>query len=181
MNAAFQIALAFVLAAEGGYSNHPNDNGGPTNFGITMQTLSQFRGTPVGISDMKNLSREEVEAIYYKLYWMPMKLNEIKDQRLATVIFDIAVNKGIYGAVKVLQRALKIAPGGVDGLMGPITLNALISSYTTPGGSQKLLIELTKEMQLSYARLIQSDIKQVAFIEGWLARSQRYLDLFFVT
>jgi lysozyme family protein len=181
MNAAFQIALAFTLAAEGGYSNHPSDNGGPTNFGITMQTLSQFRGAPVGISDIKNISREEVEAIYYKLYWLPMKLNEVNDNRISTVIFDIAVNKGIYGATKVLQRALKINPGGIDGLMGPVTVNALISAYTSPGGSRKLLIDLTKEMQLSYIRLIKSDIKQFAFIDGWFARSHRYLDLFFVT
>lgn len=38
----FDTALARLLAHEGGYSNHPSDPGGPTNYGIT---LADYAGT----------------------------------------------------------------------------------------------------------------------------------------
>ena len=42
MNAIEQI-LDDILRREGGYVNHPADRGGPTNFGITAQTLGNWR------------------------------------------------------------------------------------------------------------------------------------------
>jgi lysozyme family protein len=45
MSADFQRALAFVLKAEGGYTNHPSDRGGPTNKGI-LQREYDVSGTP---------------------------------------------------------------------------------------------------------------------------------------
>lgn len=34
----FEIILKLVLEHEGGKSNHPNDKGGKTNFGITQKS-----------------------------------------------------------------------------------------------------------------------------------------------
>ena len=44
-----------ILRREGGYVNHPADKGGPTNFGITQDTLSRYIGRQALISDVKNL------------------------------------------------------------------------------------------------------------------------------
>lgn len=38
MDKNFEKGLKFVLAREGGYSNHPSDSGGETNKGITHKT-----------------------------------------------------------------------------------------------------------------------------------------------
>ncbi|HET7849893.1 MAG TPA: glycosyl hydrolase 108 family protein, partial [Pseudolabrys sp.] len=38
----YDAALARVLAHEGGYSNHPADPGGPTNFGITIADYRRY-------------------------------------------------------------------------------------------------------------------------------------------
>ena len=41
-NSNFPYAFQFVLKAEGGYSDHPADRGGSTNYGITIGTLQSL-------------------------------------------------------------------------------------------------------------------------------------------
>jgi hypothetical protein len=63
MSADFQRALAFVLKAEGGYTNHPSDRGGPTNKGILQREYDQYRrdnGLPS--ADVRDILNAEVEA-----------------------------------------------------------------------------------------------------------------------
>jgi lysozyme family protein len=42
MNDDFESALAFVLEAEGGYTNDPDDHGGKTDLGITQGEYTQW-------------------------------------------------------------------------------------------------------------------------------------------
>ncbi|MGE0529476.1 MAG: glycoside hydrolase family 108 protein, partial [Bdellovibrionales bacterium] len=118
----FRQAVENVLKVEGGYTNHPDDRGGPTNFGITLQTLSQYRGTPVSDEDVRNLTRDEAIDIYYKFYWLPLGLDKVTKTKLAALIFDQGVNKGIYSAAKTIQKAVGVA---ADGKIGPMTLSAI--------------------------------------------------------
>ena len=39
--------ISDIIRREGGYVNHPDDRGGPTNYGITQATLSEWRRQPV--------------------------------------------------------------------------------------------------------------------------------------
>jgi lysozyme family protein len=42
MDRNFARSLTLVLKHEGGFVNHPNDPGGPTNLGITIATYRRF-------------------------------------------------------------------------------------------------------------------------------------------
>ena len=83
-----------LLKHEGGYVDHPKDPGGATNMGITIGTLSRWRGRPVTKAEVRALTREEAEKIYREWYW-----NKIDADLLPAgpdaALFDVAVNSGV--------------------------------------------------------------------------------------
>ena len=117
---AFEQALALVLRHEGGFSRHPQDPGGATNYGITRETLSRARGYPASVGDIRRLTKGEAAAIYRRFYWEAIRADELS-QGLGLALFDLAVNSGPVRAVMLLQKILGVE---ADGLMGPITLDA---------------------------------------------------------
>src|SRR5262245_48103899 len=64
-SATFMKALPFVLRWEGGYVNHPNDPGGPTNKGVTQKVYSKWlqRQGRADV-DVQSLSDADMAAIY---------------------------------------------------------------------------------------------------------------------
>lgn len=117
---AFERALTLVLRHEGGFSRHPQDPGGATNFGITLETLSRARGHPVSVADVRDLTMEEAAAIHRRFYWEPIRADELPPG-LDLALFDLAVHSGPHRAVMLLQAALGVE---ADGLIGPVTLEA---------------------------------------------------------
>lgn len=101
----FDKAMQFVLDAEGGYSNDPNDPGGATMKGITHGEYDKYRqekGLPA--QDVRNISDEEMKDIYYNKYYAPSGAADVKDPKLALAIFDTAVNMGLGGLQNVKSR-----------------------------------------------------------------------------
>ncbi|RTH00928.1 hypothetical protein CSW50_10075 [Thermus scotoductus] len=100
----FERALAFVLRWEGGYSDHPDDPGGATNYGITQATYDAWRkrqGLPT--RPVREISMDEVRAIYRTRYWDPLPARYAeKDPPLALALFDYAVNSGLGAARRAL-------------------------------------------------------------------------------
>lgn len=101
----FERCLALTLAHEGGYSDHPLDPGGATNWGVTQATLSRARGRAVTKADVRALSRDEAAAIYRRLYWDAVNGDDLPAGVDATV-FDHAVNSGPAAALRILRAAL---------------------------------------------------------------------------
>src|SRR5262245_44970685 len=124
-DALFSLALAHVLAMEGGYTEDPYDAGGPTNFGITLADFARDKGVAVTAENFPHL-REELKVlppataagIYRNRYWEPARCPELPPP-LAFFHFDAAVNQGVGAAARMLQEALGVL---VDGLVGPVTL-----------------------------------------------------------
>lgn len=103
----FSACLAFVFQEEGGYVNDPRDSGGATNMGITIGTLSRWRGRRVGVFDVKTLQKHEAAAIYRKFYWEPICGDQLPPG-VDLLCFDAEVNSGEARAARFLAYALAL-------------------------------------------------------------------------
>lgn len=104
MTDAFRTALDFVLRWEGGFSDHPLDPGGATNYGVTQATFDAYRrkaGLPT--RSVRDITRAEVEDIYFEGYWLRAGCEQIAPPALALCVFDAAVNSGVGAALKWLK------------------------------------------------------------------------------
>jgi lysozyme family protein len=163
MNERTRRAIEAILEREGGFVNISNDRGGPTNMGITLATLIKHRGSPVAVSDVRNLTRDEAVEIYHERYIEGTNIDLLNDEWLFSNAFDMIVNHGASNAVKILQRAVCTVE---DGILGPIT--AEVANRLDPRVLRETLI---KERALFYARIVERDPTQSVFIEGWIRRA----------
>lgn len=104
------------------YSNRPADRGGPTRYGITQKTLSDWRGKPASVDDVKNLSEQEAREIYRERYLIKPGFLGIENEAVRSFAVDSAVQHGPLQAVKFLQLAARAFP---DGIFGPKTKDAV--------------------------------------------------------
>ncbi len=110
-HATFEQALKRLLAHEGGYSNHPSDPGGPTNFGITLADYRRYVKPNATAADVRSMRLDDAKAIYRGRYWDAMRCDELP-AGLDYAVFDYAVNSGTGRAAKVLQRTLGFSDDG---------------------------------------------------------------------
>lgn len=143
----FDVAVAFVLAQEGGLTNDPNDPGGQTNFGLTKDD------TP----NPAALTKDQAISIYQSKYWGPSHSDKLPSA-VAVMHFDTAVNQGLNAAARLLQTALGVA---VDGNIGPVTLGA--AAVVDP---HKLATEYACLRDFRYV----GTANFADFFRGWLRR-----------
>lgn len=122
----FERAITHVLKSEGGYVDHPQDPGGATNRGITLATLSIWRGRKVTKAEVKALTEAEAKAIYRKNYWDVVR-GDALPAGLDLAVFDFGVNSGTQRAAKYLQGVVGVRQ---DGVIGPATLKAVTGRDT---------------------------------------------------
>lgn len=110
----FDEAFDKLLGHEGGYSNHKNDPGGETMFGVTI-AVARANGYN---GKMEYLPLEVAKKIYKDLYWDTVQADNLPS-KVRYSVFDGAVNSGPGQSIRWLQRALGVAD---DGVIGMITL-----------------------------------------------------------
>ena len=144
-----------TLEEEGGYVNDPTDKGGETNFGISKRAYPDV--------DIFNLSEDDAIDIYWDDYWVRGRCSKVP-KKLQAIYFDMCVNFGISGAIKVLQETSngKGADIEVDGKIGPNTIKAI----------QNLSLERVRAFRvLKFAKIVIANPKQMKFWYGWYRRS----------
>jgi lysozyme family protein len=160
MDATFGRALSLVLADEGGWSNNPNDPGGPTMAGVTLSTYRALMKPGATVADLKNISQADLATIYRKDYWNAICGDQLP-AGLDYSLFDYSVNSGPGRAAKALQSLIGVT---VDGSIGPKTLAAVKRKDTA-----------TLIKQLCNSRLIFLETLPTwgHFGKGWAARVAR--------
>ena len=102
----FDRAMDILLKWEGGFVDHPYDDGGPTNMGITHEALARWRGVDdVSAEQVRSITRSEAKSIFRSLYWDRVRAEEMH-QIVSMVVMDGAVNHGVGKISKFLQRTL---------------------------------------------------------------------------
>ncbi len=161
----FKQAARMVLNYEGGYRQ---DMDGKTNYGINERYHDV---------NIEGLTEDEAVGIYFKDYWMPLKLERINNNRIAARMLDMVINHGgdqrtvmmFQEAVNDFLHVYDREPIKEDGIVGPKTIEAINSIKERHINA---FLKLLSAIRIYYYRhLIHSnDAKKVEFI-GWLNRA----------
>ncbi len=158
----FILAIHFLLPAEGGYGDNPNDHGGPTDMGVTQATYDAWRiqeGLPT--QSVSLITTAEAIALYRARYWTAAHCDDF-GPKVAICVFDWAVNHGVVGAIQTLQAVLSVA---TDGECGPITIAAVKDM-----DDAELAGEYLDARAQWYKDDAANDPSQREFLNGWLNR-----------
>lgn len=165
MRVNFKDCLAETLKWEGGYSNHPSDPGGKTNYGVIQRVYNSYRRLRnQSPKDVRSISKFEVEDIYKSMYWDNVQ-GDLLPIGLDLVVFDFGVNSGPSRSIKFLQKALNKVDGAqlkVDGIIGPATLDAATATADLP----RLIKSICDDRQ----GWLQTLKTFVTFGKGWTTR-----------
>ena len=96
----FDRCVRAVLSEEGGLSDHQQDPGGLTKYGISQRAYPNL--------DIRRLTMDEAIELYRRDYWNPVHGTDLPAS-LALLVFDSAVNQGVGTAARLLQKAVGVA------------------------------------------------------------------------
>jgi len=148
------------MTFEGGYSNHPDDSGLATKYGIT-EAVAKANGFS---GDMRDLTLDFAKSIYRKSYWDACKCDLMPDE-IKYALFDAAVNSGVGQASKWLQSSVGVK---ADGVIGPMTLHAV--SAIDP-------VLIAKNMIGKRLRFMTEIKSWPSFSKGWSRRIAALLEM----
>lgn len=153
----YQTAIAHVLASEGGYVNHPDDPGGPTNLGITLADARHYWKPNATAADVKAMSIDIAKQIYRAHYWNALSCDSLP-AGVDYCVFDYGVNSGVARSARVMQRLLRVE---ADGVVGPQTVAA-----ANKADSSKL-VNLICDERMAFLKSLKT---WRVFGKGWSAR-----------
>lgn len=169
--------IADTLRREGGFVDDPDDGGGPTHFGITVESLCEFRREVGGFvpktvdeirETIKSLTEAEARAIYQRNYIDKPRFGEIKHPELRALVIDSGILHGRHRAARWLQGVI----GGIkaDGWVGDITLGAVNGRSWRP-----IYLGLLARRYRGFADFVWSKPSQLKWFRGWVNRANEFL------
>jgi len=162
MKITLEQALKFTLKWEGNFTDHPNDLGGPTNKGIIQTVYDKYRTErDLHKRSVQFITDSEVNDIYEKYYWEPIRAKWLQAP-LALVLFDTAVNFGVSGAIRRLQKSLNVK------ITGQWTQE--ISDNIHQADALKIALDICKLRIAWRHQRVRINTSQKVFLRGWLNR-----------
>lgn len=156
--ASYETALTRLLRDEGGYTDHPSDPGGPTNFGITLVDARRYWKGNATADDVRALPQSVARKIYRERYWNALRCDELP-AGVDYAVFDYGVNSGIGRAGKVLRRVLGMADNN------SVVTDDVIAAATRRAASD-LVVAICSE-RLAFLKALKTF---PVFGRGWTAR-----------
>jgi lysozyme family protein len=103
----YDAAMVRVFADEGGYTNHPKDPGGPTNWGITLADARMYWKADATPEDVKAMPKAVAALIYREHYAKPIRYDDLPAGFDYSAL-DAAINSGRARALQWASKALGI-------------------------------------------------------------------------
>jgi len=166
----FNKCIPVILRNEGGFVNDSDDSGGATKYGISLHFL---KGTgnlidfdfdhdgDIDIDDIRLLTVEVGSLAYYRYFWLPMLLDQLKNDDLALQVFDMTVNAGMRQATRILQQ---VSGCKTDSIIGPKTI-AAANTWS------EVIVNRYRESRIQFYRdLVNKKPALKKFLKGWINR-----------
>ncbi len=157
----FEAALIYTFANEGTLSNNKFDKGGITKYGIIIEDLKRIGKKNPTSDDIRNLTMDEAKAIYKKLYWDELNLDEIKSRIVSICMFDIGVVRGTGIPPKYCVEIVGSKDIQSINLFDPKEFVKQFSARSLSG----------------FQQIVARNPSQREFINGWTNRANRLLSL----
>jgi lysozyme family protein len=156
--ASYDLALTRLLKDEGGYTDHPSDPGGPTNFGITLADARRYWKSNATADDVRAMPQSVARTIYRERYWNALRCDELP-AGVDYAVFDYGVNSGIGRAGKVLRRVLKLSDR-----------SSVVSDDVIVAATKAVPLDLVIAICAERLAFLQSLKTFPVFGRGWTAR-----------
>lgn len=163
-----------ILKREGGFVDHPNDRGGPTNFGITLRTLASWRHKEVSRDDVRRMAQSEARDIYKGRYFLQPHVDQLQ-AAIQPIIFDMCIHHGPASAIKMLQEVLQEVspPCDVDGGIGDETIKSANNALEKVG-AKELTNSVVDRREALFKAIVAKDASQRVFLKGWMRRAEEF-------
>jgi lysozyme family protein len=173
----FNKAFEAMLAREGGYGNDLDDPGGETYKGVARKMHPEWAGWKL-IDTMKEYSnfpenldsnpgiQQAIFNFYQSEYWVPIKGDLIASQKMATSIFDFAVNAGIGTSSALAQKVVGVDADGIIGKNTVARLNIFDPSH--------FVSAFAVEKIRRYIEICKKRPESKKYLLGWADRAVNY-------
>ena len=147
----------YLISNEGGYNNDKYDRGKETKYGISKRTFPN--------EDIKNLTRERANMLFYRHYWKWNGISKLPDD-IVGFVFDSGTNIKPERAIKFVHASLGITPGTI---IGNTTLNRLDEV-----NHENFLNNYKDTVRQYYHEVVRKFPDQRRYLNGWLNRVESY-------
>ncbi len=157
MTDAFKMAHEFTAKWEGGLSDHKNDPGGITNYGVSLRWLKQLEDEVkqelenqsatcngcnawdnpydlnddglVDAEDIKACTKQQAAKLMHKNFWEKLQCDALP-KAIGMTLYDSAVNMGVQRAVRILQEACNVVGEAHLDVFEPLKIDGICGPKT---------------------------------------------------
>lgn len=158
--AQYKLFKHSIELAEGKYQNLVNDKGNynslkqcvGTKYGISAKFYEKIIKRPPTIEDMQNITQDKAHQLFKKYFWDKLQADSIKNQSIAEILVDHAINSNPRTTTKIIQKVLNNSFNKkllIDGKLGVKTLEAINSVED----NKKLFLKIAIARLKYYRRL----------------------------